>query len=54
MKVIISAVAISLFALSINSCSTHQSCPAYSDSMNNGMDFDNANEEIKELNTENV
>lgn len=54
MKLIISAVAISLFSLSFNSCSAHQSCPAYSDSMDNGMEFDNSNKEIKELNTENV
>ena len=54
MKLIISAVAISLFSLSFNSCSTHQSCPAYTDSMNSGTEFDNANEEIKDLNIENV
>lgn len=54
MKLFISAVAISLFSLSFNSCSTHQSCPAYSDSIENGMEFENPSKEIKEMNTENV
>jgi hypothetical protein len=54
MKVFISAVAISLLSLSFNSCASHQSCPAYSDSMDKSMKFDNSNQEIIELNTENV
>ncbi len=54
MKLLFSALAISLLSLSFNSCASHQSCPAYSDSIEKGIKFDNPNQEIKEINTENV
>jgi len=55
MKIFISALAFGLFSLSFASCATHQSCPAYTQSIQKGMNVDNVlSQEIVELKTENV
>lgn len=55
MKIFISALAFGLFSLSFASCASHQSCPAYSQSIQKGMNIDTVLiQEIVELETENV